>query len=220
MKKLGSFIYSILGGASIGIGGIVFLSLESKVLGALFFSIGLFIVLVNGLNLFTGKVCYIFENPPSYTLFVMSVWLGNLIGTTIVGYLVRLTRLTALVDKAVGVVNVKLSDDLLSIFILAIFCNIMMFIGVDGFKNNKHEVGKYLGILLSIFVFVYCGFEHCIANMFYFSVANAWSLKALLYLLVMTLGNVVGAVIFPVSRQLYKKYTLRENANPPVLSGR
>ena len=43
--------------------------------------------------------------------------------------------------------------------------------------------------------FILCGFEHCIANMFYFSLAGMWSGKALLYILIMTLGNAVGDMV-------------------------
>ena len=80
-----------------------------------------------------------------------------------------------------------------------------MFIAVDGFKNNPHEIGKYIGVFMGVIVFILAGFEHCIANMFYFSVANMWSGKALLYLLVMSVGNACGGVIIPLCRQLKKK---------------
>lgn len=208
MKKYGIFILAVLAGAAIGFGGIVFLAAESKALGALFFSIGLFMVLTMGLNLFTGKVCYLFDNPPSYIISLIIIWLGNFVGAGIIGYGVRATRLTAIVEKATSVSAVKLSDDLLSVFILAILCNVMIYVAVDGFKNNKHEFGKYVGIFLCIFVFVYCGFEHCVANMFYFSAANVWNLKTLGYLIVMTLGNSVGGVIFPLCKKLVQKASI------------
>ncbi|MBE6996248.1 MAG: formate/nitrite transporter family protein, partial [Ruminococcaceae bacterium] len=54
-------------------------------------------------------------------------------------------------------------------------------------------------------VFILCGFEHCVANMFYFSVANVWSAKTVLYLLVMSVGNAVGGVLIPLCRQLKQK---------------
>ena len=205
MKKFGVFVLAVLAGAAISIGGIVFLCCDSKPLGAFFFSIGLFMVLTMGLNLFTGKVCYLFDNPPSYILNLLVIWAGNLVGAAACGYGLRLTRLTAAVEKASTVCATKLGDNLGSIFILAMLCNIMIYVAVDGFKNNSHEFGKYAGIFLAIFVFVYCGFEHCVANMFYFSAANAWSGKAVLYLVVMTLGNSVGGVIFPLLKKLAAK---------------
>ena len=205
IKKAASFLYSILGGMCIGIGGVVFLSCDSKVVGSVFFCLGLFAICTFGFNLFTGKVGYVFENPPAYTGFVLSVWLGNLIGTGIVGYAVRATRIAGIAEKAAALCQAKLDDNLLSIFILSIFCNILMFIAVDGFKNNPHEIGKYIGIFLGVIVFILCGFEHCVANMFYFSAANVWSGKTLLYLIVMSVGNACGGVIIPLCQQLKKK---------------
>jgi len=205
MKKVVSFLYSVLGGACIGIGGTVFLSCENKVTGALLFCLGLFTICTFGFNLFTGKVGYVFEQPLPYTGFVLSVWLGNLVGTGLVGYAVRATRIAGIAEKAEALCQAKLNDDLLSIFILSILCNILMFIAVDGFKNNPHELGKYLGIFLGVSVFILCGFEHCVANMFYFSVANVWSAKTVLYLLVMSVGNAVGGVLIPLCRQLKQK---------------
>lgn len=201
-QRIASFLYSILAGVSISIGGIVFLSLDNKVTGAIFFSLGLFTVCTFGFNLFTGKVGYIFENKPSYLLFLLQVWVGNLLGSLITGNLIRLTRISSISEKAKVLCDTKLNDSLLSIFILAVFCNILMFIAVDGFKTNQHEIGKYIGIFMGVIVFILCGFEHCVANMFYFSVANVWSGKTILYLLVMTLGNACGGVLIPLARQL------------------
>ena len=206
MKKLSLFLYAVLAGMSISIGGIVFLALDSKVLGAVFFSIGLFMVLVFGFNLFTGKVCYLFNNPPSYILDLLIIIIGNLVGAIICGLLVQATRIgDAASAKAAAMCATKLGDSPWSIFILAIFCNIMIFAAVDNFKNNPHDFGKYLGILLAIPVFILCSFEHCVANMFYITAGNAWSGKAILYLIVMILGNTVGGVIVPLCRNIKVK---------------
>lgn len=202
MKHLNTFIYAVLAGMSIAIGGVVFLSIDNKVLGSVFFSIGLFAVCTLGLNLYTGKVCYIFDNKLSYSLDVVNIWFGNLVGTAMVGYLMRATRIAGIAEKAKAMCDTKLNDSMLSIFILAIFCNIMIYFGVEAYKTNQHETGKYYGILFSIVVFIVSGYEHCIANMFYFSIANVWSLHAVQYLLVMTLGNLVGGVIFPLAKKL------------------
>lgn len=202
MKSVYSFLYSILAGISISIGGTVFLSLDNKVAGSIFFSLGLFAVCTFGFNLFTGKVGYIFEQKPSYLLFLLQVWLGNLVGALIVGYSLRLTRISGISEKAKAICDVKLQDSPLSIFILAIFCNILMFIAVDGFKTNQHEIGKYIGLFMCVIVFILCGFEHCVANMFYFSIANVWNGHTILYLLIMTLGNACGGVLIPLARRL------------------
>ena len=202
MKNLSSFFYSILAGVSISIGGTVFLSLDNKIVGSIFFSLGLFAVCTFGFNLFTGKVGYIFEQKPSYLLFLLQVWIGNLIGSLIVGYSLRLTRISGISEKAKALCDVKLGDSPLSIFILAIFCNILMFIAVDGFKTNQHEIGKYIGVFMCVIVFILCGFEHCVANMFYFCIAGVWNGHTILYLLIMTLGNACGGVLIPLARRL------------------
>ena len=203
-----SLLKSVMAGICIGIGGIVYLSVESKVVGAALFATGLFTVCTMGYHLYTGKACYLLDSPNkgSYLLWLAQVWAGNLIGTVLVGYAMRLTRNgPALAEKAQALCQTKLGDSLLSIFILAIFCNIMIYIGVESYRSNPHPLGKYLGILLGIMVFILSGFEHCVANMFYFSVANAWSLTAVDYLLVMTVGNLVGAVLPEAVKKMYSK---------------
>ena len=52
-------------------------------------------------------------------------------------------------------------------------------------------------------VFILSGFEHCIANMFYFTLAEVWSVKALGYLAVMTAGNAAGGIVIPAARKLF-----------------
>lgn len=205
MKHVNTFINAILAGIAISIGGVVFLASDSKAVGAAFFSVGLFAVCTLGLNLYTGKVCYVFDNKLAYTANCGLIWLGNLVGTFAAGSAVRATRLTAVVEKAVTVSDAKLSDSLPSVFILAIFCNILIYLAVESYKNNPHEVGKYLGLFLGVSVFVAAGFEHCVANMFYFTAAGVWSGKTLLYVIVMSLGNAVGGVIFPLCRKLNTK---------------
>jgi len=200
MNYYKTFVSSVLAGACIGFGGTVFLSLENKVLGALFFTVGLFVICSFGLHLFTGKVCYVFGQGKAYALSIPLIWVGNLIGTGAVALMVRCTRLSTLALKAQTLCEVKLEDSLLSLFLLGILCNIFIYIGVEGYKTIPHETGKYLALFFGVMVFILCGFEHCVANMFYFSVAGAWSGRAVVCLLVMTAGNAVGGVIFPLVR--------------------
>ena len=200
--KRSVFIMSVLAGVSISIGGAVFLSLDNKVLGAVFFTVGLFMVCTFGFNLFTGKVCYVFDNDRIYALNLILIWFGNLVGCLATAGLLRLTRVgAAMAEKAAGMCEVKLSDGPVSIFILAFFCDILIYVAVQGYKNNPHELGKYLSILFGVTVFILCGFEHCVANMFYFSVAWVWSPKAVVYILIMTAGNAVGGVAVPLLRK-------------------
>ena len=188
-------------GILIGIGGLVFLALENKVLGAVFFCVGLFTICTFGFHLFTGKVCYLFDNGIEYLPDLLLIWAGNLAGTGILALLARGTRLISLSEKAVALCEMKMNDTLLSLFILGIFCNILIYIAVDGYKNNPHELGRYLSIFLGVTVFILAGFEHSVADMFYFFMAGIINGRMFLCLIVITLGNAVGGALFPLLRK-------------------
>ncbi|WP_407400294.1 formate/nitrite transporter family protein [Treponema sp.] len=194
-------VRAFLTGIAIGIGGAVFLSCESKVVGAFLFGTGLFTILTFGFYLYTGKVGYIVENKPKYIGEVALIWLGNLIGTFVFARLLLLTRVAGISAKAAAMCEVKMNDSLVSLFVLAIFCGMLMFIAADGYKKISHETGKCLAIFLPVMAFILSGFEHCVANMFYFSLADAWTVKSFGYLLVMTLGNAVGGMLIPLCRK-------------------
>lgn len=207
MHQIKTLLNGVLAGICIAIGGTVFLSLDNKVLGALFFTIGLFVICTHSFNLFTGKVCYALENKVTYIFDLFTIWIGNFLGTILVAKTLLLTRIgITLQEKAITLVNVKLNDSLLSIFILAFFCNICIYIAVEGYKNNKHELGKYLAIFFGVMVFILCGFEHVVANMFYYSLTPTFNSHMLVSLLVMTLGNACGGLFIP----LIKKITCKE----------
>ena len=196
-----TFVSGILAGGSIALGGVVFLSLESNVLGALFFTVGLFTVCTMGLNLFTGKVCYLFQRDRRYAAGLPVIWLGNLAGAVLVGLLAQAARIgPKLAERATQVCQAKLDDGFLSLFVLGVLCNIFIYIAVEGFNQNPHQLGKYLSLFFGVMVFILCGYEHCVADMFYFTVAGVWSPGVILRLLVITLGNAVGGVIFPLVR--------------------
>ncbi len=203
MKKyIEILLKAILTGIAIGIGGTVYLSCENKVAGAFLFGTGLFTILTFGFLLFTGKVGYAVENKPSYLLDLAVIWVGNLIGAMLTGGLVLLTRIGAgISEKAAALCSVKFGDSLPSIFILAFFCGILMFIAADGYKNIKNPAGQMLAVFLPVMTFILSGFEHCVANMYYFTAAKAWSGNALLYMLVMSLGNAAGGILIPLFRK-------------------
>ena len=207
MKKLNTFVYAILAGMFISIGGIVFLSLENKVIGSIMFAVGLFAICTMKFNLYTGKVCYLFDNKPSYLIDLLIIWLGNFVGTFVTGNILKLTRIyPALQEKAQSIVSIKLQDEPISVFILAIFCDILIYLAVEGYKNNPHELGKYMATLFGVSVFILCGFEHCVANMFYISVGDMWTWDhAIEHIVIVTLGNSLGGVLIPLIKKTFKQ---------------
>lgn len=204
MNRFQVLVSGIMAGICIAVGGCAFLSLDDKVLGALFFVVGLFTICTFGFHLFTGKVAYVFDNDGHFAIDLIPVWVGNLLGCLLVAGLLSMTRIAGITEKAQGMVDIKLNDSLVSIFILGIFCNLLIFIAVDGFRNNPHELGKYLSLIFGVMVFILCGFEHCVANMFYISMAHMWSGRAIIFILVNSAGNAVGGWVIPVAKMLMK----------------
>lgn len=196
MKKfLKKFIPSILAGIAISLGGFCFLSVENKLVGSILFYVGLFLVCTRGYNLYTGKVCYCETKENIKDL--LFIILGNYLGTNITALLLKCTRYAdTLTTKATSIIDLKLSDNLLSIFVLAIFCNIFIYIAVDGYKNSKNEIAKYLSIFFGVVCFIMTGTEHVVADMFYFAVAGNYTAKAFLILLIVFLGNTVGGRLY------------------------
>ena len=82
------------------------------------------------------------------------------------------------------------------------FCNVLIYLAVDGYARIPNDVGKMLALFFGVMVFILCGFEHCVANMYYFSMAGAWSGKTVLYLLIMTAGNSLGGIAVPLLRKI------------------
>ena len=201
MKENGRiFLKAAAAGITIGIGGAVYLTLENRVIGAVLFGVGLYTIVLNGLFLYTGKVGYLIsaKDKKAYILQLIFTWLGNFAGTALAAAAISATRIRNLRRTAEVICKTKLADTPHSILILAVVCGILMDVAVEGLR----EKGNPLILFFCVTVFILCGFEHCIANMFYFSLAGAWSLRAVIYLLLMTLGNSVGGILLPLVKKV------------------
>lgn len=199
MKFLKNLVSAIMAGIMISIGGTVFLASESKLCGAVFFSLGLTVILFNGFSLFTGKTAYIFENKPSYLLQLLLIWVGNVIGTAVMGVLVGFSK-PDLATKAYDICTKKLTQSPLQTIVLSVFCAILVYIAVDYFRNNKEKniIPAIILVFTCIPVFILSGFEHSVADMFYFSLACCSSAlyEGVVYILLVSFGNLLGAVAF------------------------
>ena len=197
---------AFLTGILIGIGGIVYLSCDNRYIGSFLFGTGLFTILTFGFSLFTGKVGYAVENKPAYLIDLLIIWVGNFIGTLCTGLAIQVTRVGAAIsEKAAGLCTTKMADSIPSIFVLAVFCGMLMFIAADGYKTLTNPVAQCAAIFLPVMVFILSGFEHCVANMFYFSAANMWDGNSLFYLVIMSLGNAAGGILIPLVRKGFVK---------------
>lgn len=185
---------AVSAGIMIAIGGSVFLSCDSKYVGAVLFSVALLCICYLGYYLFTGKIGYLANDFSKNNILNLSVGLAvNLIVTFLLGLLISFA-IPNLLDKAYIMCTAKLDQTFLITFIRAVFCGVLMYTAVEIFKEKKTP----LGIIFCIPVFILCGFEHSIADMFYFGVSGIFTIKILTFELAAVLGNTVGGLILPL----------------------
>ena len=181
------FIKAVYAGFMIGIGGMVYLAVENKIVGSMLFSFGLLTIVTQGFCLYTGKIGFVrqIRDLPDMVIIIA----GNYIGTF----------LTALAVTGAGlpVSSLELADKKLdyhpgSILLLSMLCGVMMYLAIDNYNKSKNIVF----IIAPVMIFILSGFEHSIADMFYFNLAGVHSLKSYGYLIIMLVGNGIGAKLF------------------------
>ncbi len=189
----------ICAGILISIGGSVFLSCENKVVGALLFTVALLCICFKGYSLFTGKVGYLPEKADKEAFSVLLLGLlGNAIGTIACGYLLRFA-IPAIGTAAQTLCTGKLETQALwQTFVRGIFCGVLMYLAVSIFRDKKTP----LAILFCIPVFILSGFEHSIADLYYFAASGIVSLRAFAFLWVVIAGNSVGGVLLGLLMKL------------------
>lgn len=191
----------------------------ARLLSAAIFPIGLMMVVVAGAELFTGN-CLILAPVLARRATVQGmlynwavVYFGNFIGSLLVALAVVYGHSMQLYDGklaelAVATAKAKVSLTFGDAFIRGVFCNVMVCIAVWVSFAAKDIVGKISALYLPVLLFVLCGFEHCIANMYFVPVGifSAWlynldagNLSWLAFLKVnlipVTLGNIFGGSV-------------------------
>lgn len=198
---------AILAGGAISLGCIANICSQNKIVGSLFFVIGLFLVLSYKLELFTGKACYVTQQSPSYIIAMIVSYVGNLIGALIMG------MLCAGIDKFVPLIanfsvglEARMTAPAAQIIILGYLCNWCIYIAVNAYKRQgAHSWESFVGLLLGVSVFVLCGFEHSIADMVYVTMCGLWSWQAIGFIGLVTIGNVLGGMSASVVDSLLKE---------------
>ena len=198
MLKL--IIDGIKAGIMIAIGGSVFLSCENRYIGAILFSVALLCICLKGYSLFTGKVGYLPENHSKEAVKILLCGLlGNIVSTILLGYAVSFAN-PALGEAAKVICEAKLSHEALQTFVRAFFCGVLMYMAVSTYR----EKGTLAGIFFCVPVFILSGFEHSIANMFYFGASGIINMDSIIYLAVVIAGNSVGGMAMPILNILGK----------------
>ena len=210
MKYLKVLLFGIFAGLAIGLGSFIFTIVSAYftttpglIFASALFSIGLILVCVFGLQLYTGKIGTVFDDREklkenAINLPIMLV--GNAIGAFALGILCHFifNNVPEIADRISHIANAKIDYANHNIFLEGIFCGALVYIAVYCYKNFQNWAMKIIGIITAVTLFVYCGFQHCIANMFYFAMDFNWvdwNINMVWNLLLVILTNSVGALL-------------------------
>lgn len=165
----------------IGLGDYVLLKIGQPI-GPFLFAFGLLGVCVLGLNLFTGKCGFLFEDniKPSELLTILS---ANLIFGYAIGMMFGLIDEDVLAAASAKVASWDFSADF---FLRSALCGVIMYLAVAIYRK-----GSPLGILFGVPLFIFCGFQHSIANIITMGITMDFSWSIILCVA----GNFVGALL-------------------------
>ena len=151
---------SILAGMVIAISATVSLCCVSKVVGALLFSLGLTLILVLELKLYTGKIGYLtkFREVPILIGYLFFNVLGAMLFKVLLFY-----SNPDIFELSLAVTQAKMSTGIIEMFLRAIPCGALMYMGVESYKRTKNIILP----MLCVTVFIVSGYEHCIVLGFY-----------------------------------------------------
>ena len=205
-----AFWGGIASGMLVGIGGAVYLSCENKVVGAVLFSVALLCICLLGFYLYTGKIGLFIEKPDKMSAIALPVgFVGNAIGAALTGIATAIAK-PALIEAAQKACEAKLAGGMGKGLIAAIFCGVLMYAAVKTYGAK----GTLLGIVFCIPTFILCGFEHSVADVYYFTVASLakFDPMSIVFILVAVVGNTLGGWLLPVLTKLGKGKGVNDGA--------
>ena len=231
-----TFVLSMLAGMMIGMGATFMLLVKSdsdlsfavsQILGGLCFSLGLLCVIVAGAELFTGNTLMVAgacDKKCAWSAMLKNwvvVYVGNLVGSLLLVGIMVGANFGGMNGGAVGnaMINVAYSKISLSpvvIFFRGIMCNWLVCLAVWMGFAGRTVIDKVFTTIFPVVAFVACGFEHCVANMFFlpmgiaalgvYGYSGAGDIAAITQALtasgaayniaLATLGNIVGGAVF------------------------
>ena len=180
-----------------------------KIAGACIFTAGLAMVVVAGSELFTGNnlmVMALFDRKIKLHQ-LLKIWLlvffGNFLGALLVASIATVSgTFDSVADTVVATATAKVNLGFFEALLKGIMCNFLVCIAVWMATAASTVTGKIAAVFLPIMLFVLCGFEHSIADMFYFALAGLFNTRALVFILLVLLGNSLGGLFIPAVQSL------------------
>ena len=188
----------------------------ARLVSACVFPAGMAMVLVAGSELFTGNnliIISVLQKKATVAGMLKNwffVFLGNFIGAGFVAVMVVYSHVPdlyngLLAQKVVAAAMSRINQSFSEAFMRGVLCNILVCIAVWAAFAAKRVSGKLLMSFWPVMLFVLCGFEHSIADIYFgiagIAAAGEYGIAAaglnfgsflLKNLLPVTLGNIVG----------------------------
>jgi formate transporter len=235
-----SALLGVIAGAFIGMGALYYTLVASdatlsfavtRVLGGLVFSFGLILVVLAGAELFTGNNLLVmaWADGKISTFEVLRNWvviyLANAVGAVGLAFLVYLADHGTMNGGAVAQTYVRIGAAKAALpfaeaFFKGILCNALVCLAVWLTFAGRSVTDKILATIFPISAFVAAGFEHCIANMYFFGLAALWQGEAAHLsgwgiahnLFAVTLGNAIGGsvLVAAIYHLIYRRAIPRE----------
>lgn len=222
------FALAVLAGAFIALGAVFATTVvtggtafgPTRLMGGVVFSLGLILVVVGGAELFTGNnlIVMAWASRRVKAAALLRNWgivyTGNFVGAVGTALLVLLAghhkqAWGQVGDTALQIAEVKMSMTFMEAFARGVLCNALVCLAVWLSFSARTTVGKVAVVVPPIAAFVACGFEHCVANMYFVPVAQGityveegavaeaigWGPFLTKNLVPVTLGNIVGGAL-------------------------
>ncbi|MBO5578434.1 MAG: formate/nitrite transporter family protein [Bacilli bacterium] len=220
--QLLSFVKGILAGLAIGLGGFLYVLMVhfvqgelGRVLGSLLFAVGLFTVCTCMLHLYTGKIGMVYEGKQTKDFYISLpvMLIGNAIGAFGFGFaLWVIFKDTSVMETVNRICTSRTTlasfDDFLAVIVQSTLCGVCVYLAVKAFSLNRLKPVGILLLVFFVFVFVYSGFQHCIANMFYFGFGNHINgytfINLAFCILFNSLGPVFGVLLVKLIKNIKK----------------
>ncbi len=184
---LQTLVLAVLAGAFISLGAELFTVVTTgsplgygptRLLGGVAFSLGLFLVVVAGAELFTGNnlIVMAWASRRISTVSLLRNWAmvfaGNVVGSLATALLVFVSGQWRFNGNAVGanalrIANAKVNIGLEEAIALGILCNGLVCLAVWLCYSARNNTDKALSVIFPISAFVASGFEHSIANLYF-----------------------------------------------------